>query len=125
MTHTILVVDDEQALRNVLSDKLELEGYKVLQARDGLEGLNLALSSHPDLIVLDIVMPVSDGMTMLQRLREDEWGSTVKVILLTNLSDENKVAESLKLGIFDYLVKADWRLEDLVTKVKERLDKKL
>ena len=121
MSKKILVIDDETALRSVLSDKLNSVGFETLQARDGLEGLSLALSHHPDLILLDVVMPVEDGITFLKELRTDAWGLTAKVILLTNLSDEQKVAESLKLGVFDYLVKSDWKLDDLLLKINERL----
>lgn len=121
MQQQILVIDDEEALRKILTSKLEGASFKVTQARDGLEGLNLALEKHPDIILLDVVMPVLDGITMLKRLREDAWGKTAKVILLTNLSDELKIFQSLKLGVFDYLVKSDWRLEDLVAKIQEKL----
>jgi DNA-binding response OmpR family regulator len=121
MSHKILVVDDEQALRGILCRKFELEGFTTYHAGNGNDGLKMALKLHPDMILLDVIMPVCDGITMLQNLRQDSWGTTAKVILLTNLADEAKVAKCLELGVFDYLVKADWRLDDLLIKVKERL----
>ncbi len=103
-------------------DKFKSEGFLVTSAKDGQEGLNLAITDHPDLILLDIIMPVMDGMTMLSQLRQDPWGKTVPVILLTNLSEAEKVVESLREGVYDYLVKSDWKLEDIVKKVREKLD---
>ena len=118
---SILVVEDELSLQKVLRDKLTREGFSVLEAKDGKEGLETALLEHPDLILLDIIMPVMDGMTMLALLRKDDWGKNANVILLTNLSEAEKVAESHAKGVYDYLVKSDWKLADVVKKVRERL----
>lgn len=118
---SILIVDDEVSLRNALSDKLRHEGFIVLEAKNGEEGLDVALHNHPDLILLDIVMPVVDGITMLKNLRGDEWGRDVKVIMLTNLDGNGKVADAIVWGTQDYLVKSDWKLEDVVAKIRKRL----
>ena len=96
--------------------------FSTLEAKNGEEGLKVALREHPDLILLDIVMPKMDGMTMLRKLREDLWGKTAKVIILTNLSDNEKVAEALEQKSHEYLVKSDWRIEDVVAKVREQLE---
>ncbi len=117
----IEIVEDEQAVVNILRDKLEKEGFAVLEARNGAEGLELAKRKHPDLVLLDIIMPVMDGITMLKKLREDGWGKTVPVIILTNLSDAESVAEATEKGAFDFLVKSNWKLVDIVKKVKERV----
>ena len=117
----ILIIEDERSLREALRDKLTREGFSTLEAKNGEEGLDVALREHPELILLDIVMPVMDGMTMLKKLREDAWGKNVKIIILTNLSDIEKIADSVKNEVYDYLVKTDWKLEDVVTKVRERL----
>lgn len=116
----ILIVEDEIALLEALTEKLK-QDFEVLQAKNGQEGLQQALNLHPDLILLDIIMPVMDGMTMLTKLRSDEWGKSVPVIVLTNLSDEQKVTECLQQGVYDYLVKSGWTLEDLTKKIKDRL----
>ncbi len=118
---TILIIEDEVSLRNALRDKFTREGFRIIEAKNGEEGLETALREHPALILLDIVMPKMDGMTMLSKLREDTWGKDAKVIMLTNLSDSEKIAESGEKGVYDYLVKSDWKIEDLVHKVKERL----
>ena len=117
----ILIVEDEPSLRKALMIKLVEEGFAVLEAVNGADGLAVALREHPDMILLDIVMPVMDGMTMLAKLRGDPWGKDAKVIVLTNLSDTEKVSAAMTKGTFDYLVKADWKLEDVVRKVRERL----
>ena len=117
----ILIVEDETSLRNALCEKLTREGFAILEAKNGEEGLEVALREHPDLILLDIIMPVMDGMTMLKKLREDAWGKNAKVIILTNLSDNDKMAEAITQGTFDCLIKSDRTLEDVVKKVKERL----
>ena len=117
---TILIIDDEQTLLSALIDKFTREGFVVLAKKNGQEGLHCALTDHPDLILLDIIMPVMDGMTMLAKLRKDPWGKNAKVIMLTNLSEVEKVASQLQ-GVYDYLVKSDWELKDIVKKVKERL----
>ncbi len=118
---TILVIEDEVSLLNALCDKLMREDFTMFMAKNGKEGLQIALREHPDLILLDIVMPVMDGMAVLKKLREDEWGKNVRVIILTNLSDTAKIAESMDGGAYEYFVKTDWKLEKIVEKIKERL----
>ncbi|HXK37596.1 MAG TPA: response regulator [Candidatus Paceibacterota bacterium] len=117
----ILVTEDEAPLRNAVSDILNFEGFTVFQAKNGQEGLEIALREHPDLILLDLIMPVMDGLTMLEKLREDEWGKTAAVILLTNINDPEKVAQATEAGTYDFLVKSDWNIEDVVGKIKTRL----
>lgn len=119
---TILVVEDENNLRNVLRDKFDQENFIVLEAKNGKEGLEMALKEHPHMILLDIVMPKMDGMTMLEKLREDKWGQYAKVIILTNLSDAENTLKAIKHGSFDYLVKSDWKLADVVEKAKKLLE---
>ena len=120
----ILVVEDEKVLVDVLEEKLLKEGFDVIKAADGEEGLHLALADHPDLILLDILMPKVDGMKMLKKLREDSWGAHVNVIIFTNFDDESKVAEGMNINLdntYQYLVKSNWTLDDLVLKIKETL----
>lgn len=115
------VIEDETSLRNALHDKLSEEGFSVLGAKNGKEGLEMALKEHPDLILLDVVMPVMDGLTMLDKLRHDEWGTEVPVILLTNLPDKEDEAIRSPFGSLDYIIKSDWKLEDVVKKIREKL----
>ncbi|MFM2414951.1 MAG: hypothetical protein RI911_644 [Candidatus Parcubacteria bacterium] len=117
----ILLVEDEPAIARAMADKLTTEGFVVIQARDGEDGLAQAIKEHPDLILLDVVMPKMDGMTMLTNLRKDDWGKSAKVIFLTNLSEMEAVQKATELGVFDYIVKSDWKLSDVVHKVREKL----
>lgn len=122
MKKTILIVEDELPMLKALSDKFALEGFEVLEAKDGEEGLKTATSKKPDLIILDIFMPVMDGKVMFQKLRADEWGKTVPVIILTNLNPDDKTLDDLmKNGPSYYFIKSKWKLEELVSKVKKEL----
>jgi len=120
---TILVVEDEAPLRGALSDKLKRAGFFVLEARNGEEGLEVATREHPDLILLDVMMPVMSGMAMFKQLREDAWGKNAKVIMLTNLNDPENIAGAMEQGSYDYFIKSDWKIEDIVEKVKDNLKK--
>ncbi len=119
---TILVVEDDTPLRNALCDKFGREGFAVLEAKNGEEALGVALDEHPDLIMLDIIMPVMDGMTMLKKLREDYWGNNVPVIILTNLSSDHEAVEAFKNLAYDFIVKSNYKINDLVKIIKEKLD---
>lgn len=121
MEKKILVVEDEAALRGALVEALTLEGFTVVQAGNGEEGLRAAEAEHPDLILLDVLMPVMDGMTMLTTLRKQEWGKNMKVIVLTNDSATEKVADSVEDGAYDYLIKSDWKMSDVIVKVRSVL----
>lgn len=121
MNKKLLIVEDEKTLLKALRDKFMLEGYEVMTAVDGAVALEMALTTHPDLILLDIVMPVMDGMTFLKKIRQNEWGKDVPVVLLTNLNLADSVADALDRGVYDYLVKSDWSLDEVAEKVAQRL----
>ncbi len=115
----ILIIEDDSLLRGVLRDELEREDFQVSEARDGKIGLEMATDNGYDLILLDIVMPNKDGLTVLRQLRQEDHGKKVPVILLSNLNDPEKVAEAmLDDYVHDYLVKSDWSLADVTKKVK-------
>lgn len=118
----ILIVEDETGLQNALGDKLTREGFNVLKASNGADGLEQALAEHPDLLLADIVMPKMDGMTMIRKLRQDPWGKEAKVILLTNLNEPVKTEEAIEVGVYDYLIKTDWKLIEVVEKIKSKLE---
>src|SRR5258708_21945658 len=91
---SLLMVEDESVLRGLLAKKLRKEGYVVTEADNGQNGLEAALKGHPDLILLDIIMPRMNGVVLLKELRGDEWGQTANVMLLTNLSDAEGIEEA-------------------------------
>ncbi|RLC38370.1 hypothetical protein DRH27_02405 [Candidatus Falkowbacteria bacterium] len=119
---TILICEDEIPMLETLANKFRNEGFEVIEARNGEEGFKLALSKKPDLMLLDIVMPKLDGLSLMKKIRDNKWGSDVPIVLLTNLSDAEKVSEAAKYGVYDFLVKTDWRLDDIVALVREKLD---
>lgn len=120
----ILIVEDEKTLQDALNDKFTREKFSTYGASDGAEGLEVAKRIKPDIILLDIVMPNMDGMTMLKLLRQESWGKDIPVILLTNLSDFTNVAQAMENNAFDFLVKSNWTLNAVVEKVRQRLDLK-
>ncbi|HSE29578.1 MAG TPA: response regulator [Candidatus Saccharimonadales bacterium] len=122
MAKKILIIEDEKPLANMLATKLHDEGYETDVAFDGEQGLKRALEWDPNLVLLDLVMPKMDGMTMLRRLRDDDKGKNLHVILLTNLSDTSKVYEAVTLGVKDYLVKTNWDLDEIIEEIKSKIE---
>lgn len=121
-TKKILVVEDEESLSMIVIDQLKQEGYEVFGAKNGQEGLEMALKEHPDLILLDTIMPVLDGIGMLKKLRQDDWGKSASVVFFTNLSDTNNMEAAKLLGVNDYFVKSDWDLNQVLEKIKTKLN---
>ena len=122
---TILVVEDEKSLRDAIMHILGLKKFIPLEAKDGKEGVEIALGKHPDLILLDLLMPVMDGMTALKKIREDAvWGARVPVVILTNLSatEEQLVKDMVTRKPMHYLIKSDWEIHDVVKKIEEILE---
>lgn len=119
----VLVIEDEEPLQMVLKDVLTTEGYEVSLAKNGLEGLEMALYQHPDIILLDILMPKMDGLEMLKNLRADEWGKKVPVIVLTNLSDNQDIAKAVEEDVFEYFVKSDIKIDEVIERIKEKIGK--
>ncbi len=119
----MLVVEDEAQLRKRLVDKFVAEEFQTIEAADGGVGLTLALSERPDIIVLDILMPRIDGIAMLKKLREDEWGKSVPVVLLTNLTpDSEQLNEAISTtDPAFFLIKSELLPGDIVEKVRQRL----
>ena len=120
----ILIVEDEEPLLRYLVDELMRYSCIVLYALDGKEGLELAQKEYPDMIVLDLLMPIMDGMTMLKKLREsdDLYVQDVPVLILTNVVDSPILTqgELSKFGVVDYLIKNDRNIKRTVDIVKEK-----
>lgn len=114
----ILIIEDDKSLNEALVDKCNLEGFEASSASNGEAGLEIAIKEKPDLILLDIVMPVMDGLQVIKKLREDEWGKTAEIILLTNIDDIEKVSEAVNYGVDNYLVKSDLKMEEIMKRIK-------
>jgi len=121
---TILIVEDEKSLREAIADILRLKNFLPLEAKNGKEGVDMALEKHPDLILLDLIMPEMDGMTALKKIREDAWGEKVPVVILTNLSATNEqlVEDMITHKPMHYLIKSDWKLHNVVEKIEKILE---
>lgn len=120
---TVLIVEDEKSLREAVADTLRRRDFLLIEARNGREGLEIALAKHPDLILLDLIMPEMDGMAVLKKIRRDAWGRKVPIIILTNLSaiNGNVAADAIAHTPTHYLIKANWKLHDIVGKIEEVL----
>ena len=118
--YKIAVIEDDKALSKALAEKLARADFDVIQAYDGEEGLWLILKEKPDLILLDIVMPKMDGMTLLKKLRnnrQDEWAMKIPVIILTNLNADDNITQGVARDEpAYYLVKADFAIEQVIKK---------
>lgn len=121
MDKKILLVEDEQALVDIMAEKLRAEGFEVATAGDGEAGLAKALEWKPDVVLLDVMMPKMDGLTMLKELRKHDELHKIQIIMLTNVSDSDKVNEAMKYGVFDFLVKSNWEIDDLVKEVRAKV----
>lgn len=117
----ILIVEDDEAIRNLYTLKLQKEGYQTAGAKDGLEGLHKAKEYRPDLILLDLRMPVMTGDEMLLRLRESNWGSDIRVIVLTNISKTEAPHSMRFLHVDRYIVKVHTTPAQVVETVAEVL----
>lgn len=105
MTAKLLVVDDAETIRSFMSMLLKNAGYDVIQASNGLEGLRLACEEKPDLILLDIEMPLMDGIECCRQIKQDATCEDIRIIMVTTLSKYSKVTEAFKAGADDYIVK--------------------
>ena len=119
----ILFIEDESALQRAATQVLTEEGYHVLSALDGEIGLRLAREEMPDLVLLDIILPKKDGFEVLSILKSDPATKQIPVMILTNLEGSTDVEKALELGATTYLVKTNYRLEEVVEKVKQVLGK--
>lgn len=112
----ILVVEDDQDIRDLLVDSLADLGYDVVEAADGGTGFQCALAEHPDIILLDVMMPVMDGYEVLQKLRVDPATKSVPVIMVSAKGQEQDISTAIDAGAWSYIVKP-WNPEDLEAKI--------
>ena len=119
----ILIIEDEEMLSTMYKVKFENEGFEVEIAHDGAEGLDMAIKTKPDFILLDIIMPKIDGFAVLKKLRENEGTKKTPVILLTNLGQDEDVSRGKELGAVGYLIKANNTPSEVVEKVKSLINK--
>jgi CheY-like chemotaxis protein len=120
---TILLVEDDVFVSDIYQTKISSEGYEVILAENGLEAIKKLEKSIPDLILLDIIMPYMDGMETLRKIKSEEKWKKIPIILLTNLSDKEKIEEALGVGADDFLIKSHFTPSEVISKVNMLLKK--
>lgn len=118
---TILVVEDDKFLRELLTRKLESEGFPVSMAVEGKEALRKIKEELPHLVLLDLVLPGIDGFGILEQMKKDPQTDKIPVIILSNLGQREEVERGLELGADDYLIKAHFTPNDIIERVKKFL----
>ncbi|MBU1167123.1 response regulator [Patescibacteria group bacterium] len=117
----VLVVEDDRFLVKIYQSKLKREGFEVITAYNGEEGVNMAKVKNPDIILLDLVMPKKDGFTALKEIKEDPKAAKIPVIILSNLGQDSDVERGKKMGAVDYLVKANTSINEVVRMINKYL----
>ena len=118
MPKNVLIIEDDEFLRGLINKKLTAEGFNMISAIDGEEGIKKAKEEKPDLILLDLVLPNVDGFEVLSKIKEDPVSSSIPVTILSNLSRKEDIDKGVKLGAVDYIIKAQFTPEEIVDKVK-------
>ena len=122
MPKKILIVEDEKAESMALVARFKMEGFIVLEAFNGEEGLKIALEQQPDFILSDIKMPVMDGIQMITQIRQSgDWGKAVPILMLTGVVEVDSISKIVEQGVNDYIVKGAMNLDDVVAKVNDKL----
>ena len=119
----VAIIEDDQAIAQMYRLKFESEGFSVQTAENGKLGLDLIENMKPDIILLDIMMPEMTGDEMLEKLRATPWGKDIKVIILTNMGEQEAPAKLQKLGVSCFIVKAEMTPRQVAELVKETLAK--
>jgi two-component system alkaline phosphatase synthesis response regulator PhoP len=117
----ILIIEDEKILAEMYKEKLEMEGFKVSLAFDVKEGIEMAKKERPDLILLDILLPVENGVSFLRKQKEDKEISEIPVIAFSNYDDPRTKKEAMELGVKEYLIKTNYTPTEIIEKIKKCL----
>lgn len=115
----VLIIEDEKALQRALNNRFEQEGFKVLSAADGETAIRMAQELHPDLILLDIIIPKKNGFEVMEELNKHSETSSIPVVVLSNLENTADIQKMMSLGAKAYLVKANYSLNEIVEMVKK------
>jgi len=118
MAKKILIIEDDAFLQGLASRKLQGEGYEVSIATNGEEGFKALEENGHDLILLDLLLPNIDGFEFLEKMRANEKWKDTKVIVFSNLSEEKDIKRTQELGVIDYMIKANFTLDELTNKIK-------
>ncbi|MFW5853013.1 MAG: response regulator [Patescibacteria group bacterium] len=119
----ILVVEDDEFLRSLTVKRLSEENYEVITAVDGNSGLSTAVDEKPDLVLLDLLLPGMSGFEVLEKMKADDQAKDIPVVVFSNLGQREDIEKAKTLGANDYLIKANFTLDDVVEKVDNYLNK--
>ena len=121
MAQKILIAEDDIILREILTNKLTAAGYKAFGAEDGVKVLEIARAEHPDLIVLDIFIPIKNGIEVLREIRADSSIASIPVIAISNSDDAESIRQAQSLGVRDFLIKAIFDSNDVLERIHQVL----
>ena len=116
---TILIVEDDEFLRSLTAKRLEKENYHIEVAVDGENAISTVEGIKPDLILLDLLLPGKDGFEVLKKIRSTEVTKGIPVIIFSNLGQKEDIEKDKALGVDDFLIKANFTLDDVVGKIKK------
>lgn len=119
----ILIVEDDEFLRSLTAKRLEKENFVVVVAVDGETALGIATEEKPDLILLDLLLPGLNGFQVLEKIKASDLLKNIPVIIFSNLGQREDIEKAKELGANDFLIKANFTLDDVVAKTKEYLNK--
>lgn len=122
---TILIIDDEPIIRQLFQKVLEHEGHTVLTAGNGHEAIDVLRDQIPDLMLLDMMMPQMDGMSLLRLIRRNPMWIEIPVVVMSALADKQRICDAGSLGVRDYLLKAGFSLPMLRTRIRKYLNPQL
>ena len=114
----ITIIEDDEILAKVLSEELEERGFKILRAKDGVEGLELVTDKKPDLVLLDLLIPRKNGFSVLEELKANPSTPAIPVIILSMLGHDDEIKKGLQLGANDYIVKSQHAAGEIVDKIE-------
>ena len=119
----ILIIEDEEIILDLMKRKLSQEGYEVLTAKDGEEGLNAMRQFKPELILLDVVMPKLGGFEVMEEMRKDEQLRRIPVIIISNSGQPVEIDKAKELGANNWLIKTEFDPQEVVDKVINQIGK--
>jgi len=114
----ILIIEDDNFLRELIVRKLTKDGFELVEAVDGEEGIKKTKEEKPDLVLLDLILPTLDGFEVLFKIKDDPETKEIPVVILSNLGQKDEIERGIKMGAVDYLVKANFTPSEITAKIK-------
>lgn len=117
----VLIIEDDDHISKIYGIKLSKENVDTIVARDGEEGINMIASEKPDLVLLDLMIPIKDGFTVLEEVKKTPFGKNLPILVLSNLGQESDIKKATSLGAADYFIKVNLSIQEVIDKVKKYL----